>query len=589
MKKRVSTRTAGIAIAVVLGIVLAVALSLRPADTRTDISLDTIVAAVEEGEATDVVVFESGRIEATIDGEEVASPVPVIALREIVDRFIDSPTTIEVEPAGTNILDRVLPLMPAILIVGLLAFFLLGNKSGGLSSRFAVAERPEVRLDDVIGADEAVTEARHLTDWLADPDAYTGLGAKPATGILLVGPPGVGKTMMAKAVAGETGVPLIAVSGADFVEVFAGLGSRRVKSLFKAASKEAEQHGACVVFIDELDAVGRKRGASLSGLGGQQEAEQTLNALLVALDGFTVRDRVIVLAATNRADVLDDALTRPGRFDRTISLTPPDLAARRDLLALTLSRLPAVDADVDVDSHARRLAGASGADVANLVNTAAVIAAQARATTITDRHLSVAWDRLMMGDARPSAVVHPDDRRVTAIHEGGHAAVGMVLPDEGHDHPPRRWGRRGDHQRRHRPDADDPCGRRRPAGRADGGPGRRAAGPGRGPRHERRGLRHPGRDGPGPAHDHRVGLGAVGDGQPGGPDGRRSGRRPRGGCDRRDARRCHGQGEAGPHRPPRPARRDRRGARVPRDARGTRPRGAAGPDAIDRRVSGVRA
>ncbi|AXV09899.1 Cell division protein FtsH (plasmid) [Euzebya pacifica] len=395
--------------------------------TADHVPIAEVLAAAEDAGA-DLVVYDenAGTITVTSDGQETTAGVPVRNADPILQHLLDAKAPLEIRAAQppSYLGSLILAVAPMLLLGAALLLYLRNRQGGGPVND---AERPDVRLDDVIGIDEAKAEATEIVGYLADPSAYDRVGARPPVGVLLTGPPGVGKTMLAKAIAGDAGVPFFKISGSDFVEMFAGLGSRRVRSLFTAARKAAQSAGGAIVFIDELDAVGRRR-SEHAGSGGHREAEQTLNALLVELDGFTGRDGVIILAATNRPDVLDPALTRPGRFDRTITLGLPDLHARTRLLDHLLDQAP-VPTQVDTAGHARRMTGSSGAALTNLINQAKIEAARTGYGIITDRHVDAAWDRLQIGTPRPDAVIDPSDRQTTVIHEAGHAVAGLLLPD----------------------------------------------------------------------------------------------------------------------------------------------------------------
>lgn len=414
------------ALAVTAGLVIGVQ-ALLPDPTDDHVPLAAALEAAVTGEADEVVYDEdAGTITVTSDGEQVTAGVPVRNADPIIQRLLDTDTPLEIRAAQPpSYLGSLILAVAPMLLLGAAALIYLKNRQSG--GPVTDAERPDIRLDAVIGIEEAKTEATEIVNYLADPTAYDRVGARPPVGILLTGPPGVGKTMLAKAIAGDAGVPFFKMSGSDFVEMFAGLGSRRVRSLFTAARTAATQSGGAIVFIDELDAVGRKR-SEHAGSGGHREAEQTLNALLVELDGFTGRTDVIILAATNRPDVLDPALTRPGRFDRTIALGLPDLHARTRLLDHLLDQVP-VPVRVDTAAHARRMTGASGADLTNLINQAKIEAARTNAAVLLDTHVDAAWDRLKIGTPRPDAVIDPADRETTVIHEAGHAVAGLLLPD----------------------------------------------------------------------------------------------------------------------------------------------------------------
>jgi cell division protease FtsH len=291
---------------------------------------------------------------------------------------------------------------------------------GRAPARQPAADGPTTRFSDVAGADEAVEELREITDFLARPARFKAIGARIPKGVLLYGPPGTGKTLLARAVAGEAGVPFFSISGSDFVEMFVGVGASRVRDLFEQAKAQAP----AILFVDEIDAVGRHRGAGVGG--GHDEREQTLNQLLVEMDGFEPTDHVIVIAATNRPDILDPALLRPGRFDRQITVDRPDRAGRREILEIHTRGKPVADG-VALDAVAGQTAGLTGADLANLVNEAALLAARAGMKEITQVELEEGIMRVVAGPERRSRVLSERERRVTAVHEMGHAIVGHFL------------------------------------------------------------------------------------------------------------------------------------------------------------------
>jgi cell division protease FtsH len=280
---------------------------------------------------------------------------------------------------------------------------------------------PQNTFDDVAGADEAIAELEEIKDFLADPAKYAVLGAKIPKGVLLYGPPGTGKTLLARAVAGEAKVPFYSISGSDFVEMFVGVGAARVRDLFN----QAKANSPAIVFVDEIDAVGRQRGAGMGG--GHDEREQTLNQLLVEMDGFEANGQVILIAATNRPDVLDPALLRPGRFDRQIPVERPDLKGREDILKVHAKGKP-LSKDVELLAYARRTPGFTGADLASVLNEAALLTAREGEKTITNTHIDEAIDRVMAGPQRKSRLMSEEERRVTAYHEAGHALVAHALP-----------------------------------------------------------------------------------------------------------------------------------------------------------------
>ena len=316
-----------------------------------------------------------------------------------------------------------------ILLIGFLFFFLMSNAQGGNKvfsfgkSRAKLQDNdvPQNTFADVAGADEAIAELEEIKDFLANPAKYALLGAKIPKGVLLYGPPGTGKTLLARAVAGEAKVPFYSISGSDFVEMFVGVGAARVRDLFT----QAKANAPAIVFVDEIDAVGRQRGAGMGG--GHDEREQTLNQLLVEMDGFETGGQVILIAATNRPDVLDPALLRPGRFDRQIAVDRPDLKGREEILKVHAKTKPLSD-EVELLNYARRTPGFTGADLANVLNEAALLAAREEKKVISNLQIDEAIDRVMAGPQRKSRIMSDDERRVTAYHEAGHALVAHALP-----------------------------------------------------------------------------------------------------------------------------------------------------------------
>ena len=316
-----------------------------------------------------------------------------------------------------------------ILLIGFLFFFLMSNAQGGNrvfsfgKSRAKLQDNdvPQNTFADVAGADEAISELEEIKDFLANPPKYALLGAKIPKGVLLYGPPGTGKTLLARAVAGEAKVPFYSISGSDFVEMFVGVGAARVRDLFA----QAKANAPAIVFVDEIDAVGRQRGAGMGG--GHDEREQTLNQLLVEMDGFETGGQVILIAATNRPDVLDPALLRPGRFDRQIAVDRPDLKGREEILKVHAKTKPLSD-EVDLITYARRTPGFTGADLANVLNEAALLAAREEKKVISNSQIDEAIDRVMAGPQRKSRIMSDEERRVTAYHEAGHALVAHALP-----------------------------------------------------------------------------------------------------------------------------------------------------------------
>ena len=322
-----------------------------------------------------------------------------------------------------------LSFLPLLIFIGLFWFLIMNAQGGGRAMQFGKSkaklfnkEAPKVTFADVAGAEEAVEELDEIKQFLVDPGRYQAVGAKIPKGVLLYGPPGTGKTLLAKAVAGEANVPFYSISGSDFVEMFVGVGASRVRDLFNTA----KENSPAIIFIDEIDAVGRHRGAGMGG--GHDEREQTLNQMLVEMDGFDVKGGVILIAATNRPDILDPALLRPGRFDRQIVVDRPDMDGRRDILKVHAKGKPMAD-DVDFNVISRQTAGMTGADLANVINEGALLSARAGSKTISHEVLEEAIERVMAGPERKTRVMSDQEKKVIAYHEGGHALVGHALPN----------------------------------------------------------------------------------------------------------------------------------------------------------------
>lgn len=337
-------------------------------------------------------------------------------------------TVVQEEKWFTQILLFVLPM---VILLGLFIFVMSRMQGGGRGGMMGFGkskakqlskDMPKTTFADVAGADEAVEELYEIKDFLQNPARYMALGAKIPKGVLLYGPPGTGKTLLARAVAGEAGVPFFTISGSDFVEMFVGVGASRVRDLFE----QAKQNSPCIIFVDEIDAVGRQRGAGLGG--GHDEREQTLNQLLVEMDGFGDRTGIILIAATNRPDILDPALLRPGRFDRQIPVSNPDLAGRRAILRVHSQGKP-IAPEADLDALAKRTVGMSGADLANVINEAALLTARENGTTITGDALEESVDRVIGGPRRKSRIISEHEKKITAYHEGGHALAAWAMPD----------------------------------------------------------------------------------------------------------------------------------------------------------------
>ena len=418
---------AGAVVLVVLALALGgVAYARR--DRAREVPLSEAIAAIEAREVRSATLDEGEQsIRFTrADGREQKAVYADGFAPELTKRLLDNDVRVETDRVSPTPLAARLGLtLLALLILGaiLIPLFRGRLKVGAFArGRGELVEVPETRFSDIAGAEEAVQELRELVEVLHDPEKYAAAGAKVPHGVLLVGPPGTGKTLLARAVAGEAGVPFFSISGSDFVETFVGVGASRVRAIFDRARK----HGRAIIFIDEIDAVGKARTAG-GGSGSSDEREHTLNQLLVEMDGFTASG-VIVLAATNRDDVLDPALTRPGRFDRKVHVAAPDRKGRTKILEL-YTRARRLHRDVDLVGLARRTPGMTGADLAQLVNAAALTAARDGEPEITARHLDDALATRVLGRERRSATLTDRDRRITAWHEAGHALAALLLPD----------------------------------------------------------------------------------------------------------------------------------------------------------------
>nr|WP_295107869.1 ATP-dependent zinc metalloprotease FtsH [uncultured Caulobacter sp.] len=348
---------------------------------------------------------------------------------ELVNRMVAKNADVKFINSSISPWAILVQLLPILLVVGVWLFFMRqmqGGAKGAMGfgkskARLLTENKNRITFEDVAGVDEAKEELQEVVDFLKDPAKFQRLGGKIPKGALLVGPPGTGKTLIARAVAGEAGVPFFTISGSDFVEMFVGVGASRVRDMFEQAKKNAP----CIIFIDEIDAVGRHRGAGLGG--GNDEREQTLNQLLVEMDGFEANEGIILIAATNRPDVLDPALLRPGRFDRQVVVPNPDVAGREKIIRVHMKNVP-LAADVDVKTLARGTPGFSGADLANLVNEAALTAARKNRRMVTMHDFEHAKDKVMMGAERRSMAMSDAEKKLTAYHEGGHALVALRVP-----------------------------------------------------------------------------------------------------------------------------------------------------------------
>ncbi|MEO7065804.1 MAG: ATP-dependent zinc metalloprotease FtsH [Rhodanobacter sp.] len=425
---------------VVIAVVLfAVFQSFGPRTAASsDVPYSTFVQNVDNGSIANASI--SADQPATISGKlkdgsafRTVAPMLGFSTNAVVKQMQDKGVEVRQEPApGFSLIGLLINWLPVLLIVGVFIWFMRQAQSGG-GGRGAMSfgrsraklqgeDQIKVNFSDVAGCDEAKEEVGELVEFLRDPGRFQKLGGKIPRGVLMVGPPGTGKTLLARAIAGEAKVPFFAISGSDFVEMFVGVGASRVRDMFEQAKKQAP----CIIFIDEIDAVGRHRGAGLGG--GHDEREQTLNQLLVEMDGFEGTDGVIVIAATNRADVLDPALLRPGRFDRMVTVGLPDVRGREKILKVHMRKVP-LASDVDAMVIARGTPGFSGADLANLVNEAALFAARDNAREVSMRYLDKARDKILMGGERRSMAMSEDEKKLTAFHESGHAIVGRLVPE----------------------------------------------------------------------------------------------------------------------------------------------------------------
>jgi cell division protease FtsH len=426
-----------IALLILFGFIIFAAYN-QPSNQK-DVALTEVIKQANAGEYKKIVVSGSN-IEITKKGEDKAtlksSLNPNVSLKE---EGIDySKVAIEYKPessAGSVWLAIGSSLIPVIIISAVLFFMLRsaqgqGNQAlsfGKSRARLYGNEKDKVTFGNIAGSDEAKTDLQEIVEFLKFPKKFESVGAKIPKGVLLVGPPGTGKTMLARAVAGEANVPFFSISGSEFVEMFVGVGASRVRDLFAKAKKNAP----CIIFIDEIDAVGRRRGSGMGG--GHDEREQTLNQILVEMDGFEQGTNVIVLAATNRVDVLDPALLRPGRFDRRVMIGLPDRKDREAILKVHFSKKPLAK-NVDLDALAAKTAGSSGADLANIANEAAIIAARHNRTEITQDDVTNAFEKVAIGPERKSKIMSDKEKELTAYHEAGHAIVGHVLPDSDEVH-----------------------------------------------------------------------------------------------------------------------------------------------------------
>ena len=440
MKPPMNDLTKNILLWLVVAVIVVLAyqsLSPRLAGSEQQMSYSEFVQQVKNDNVSSITISANmppvitGKLK---DGSSLRTVLPAVGDNALLPLLESHRVKTTQQPGdnGFSLMRLIIDWLPFILVFGLL-FYIFRQMQSGAGGRGAMSfgrsraklqgeDQIKVTFNDVAGCEEAKEEVSELVDFLRDPSKFTKLGGKIPRGVLMVGSPGTGKTLLAKAIAGEAKVPFFSISGSDFVEMFVGVGAARVRDMFEQAKK----HAPCIIFIDEIDAVGRHRGAGLGG--GHDEREQTLNQLLVEMDGFEGSEGVIVIAATNRPDVLDPALLRPGRFDRQVVVPLPDLKGREQILKVHMRKVP-VGADVDPLTIARGTPGFSGADLANLVNEAALFAARENARDVRMDFFERAKDKIMMGSERRSMIMSEDEKKLTAYHESGHAIVGLSVPD----------------------------------------------------------------------------------------------------------------------------------------------------------------
>jgi len=401
----------------------------QSAMSARSISYSDFVEAVDAGDVTNVTLDGEKVMFRGRDGQDYVTIKPEGS--EIADRLIEQGVAVNAKAQEQSGFTTILmTFLPFLLLIGVWIYFMNRMQGGGRGgamgfgksrAKLLTEKHGRVTFDDVAGIDEAKEELEEIVEFLRNPQKFSRLGGKIPKGALLVGPPGTGKTLLARAIAGEAGVPFFTISGSDFVEMFVGVGASRVRDMFEQAKKNAP----CIVFIDEIDAVGRSRGVGYGG--GNDEREQTLNQLLVEMDGFEANEGIIIVAATNRPDVLDPALLRPGRFDRQVQVPNPDIKGREKILGVHARKVP-LGPNVDLRIIARGTPGFSGADLANLVNEAALTAARIGRRFVTMDDFENAKDKVMMGAERRSMVMSEDEKKLTAYHEAGHAIVGLNVP-----------------------------------------------------------------------------------------------------------------------------------------------------------------
>ncbi len=418
-------------VVILVGMLMLFTMLRQEQETPPDLAYSDFVIAVEDGQIEKITIEEGSISGVQIDGREFTTYAPTIS-QDLLALLKEKQVNVKAQPKDEGGFWRQILIMwfPLLLFVGIWIFFIRQMQSGGgkamsfgkSKARLQTESQQSVTFKDVAGIEESKTELEEIIEFLKEPKRFTRLGGRIPKGVLLVGPPGTGKTLLARAVAGEASVPFFSISGSDFVEMFVGVGASRVRDLFLQGKKQAP----CIIFIDEIDAVGRHRGAGMGG--GHDEREQTLNQLLVEMDGFEGNEGVILIAATNRPDVLDPALLRPGRFDRRVVVPRPDLRGRLQILKIHTRRVPLAD-DVDLQLQARGTPGFVGADLKNLVNEAALLAARRNAQRVRRMDFENAKDKVLMGTERRSMIMSDEDRRITAYHEAGHSLVALLTPE----------------------------------------------------------------------------------------------------------------------------------------------------------------
>ena len=420
--------------AIIIFVALIFYATLFPASNLKDVALSDVVRRANDGKIAQLEI-QGNDIKITPKDQSKPTEHSVKESSSIYEQGLNKDAKVEVKvippsTTGETMWNLAVMVVPVLIIVMFFMFMMRqaqgqNNQAMGFGkskARLYGQDKEKVLFTDIAGNDNAKQDLQEVVDFLKHPKKYKDLGAKIPKGVLLVGNPGTGKTMLARAVAGEAGVPFFSISGSEFVEMFVGVGASRVRDLFSKAKKNAP----CIIFIDEIDAVGRKRGSGMGG--GHDEREQTLNQILVEMDGFDGETNVIVLAATNRADVLDPALLRPGRFDRRVNITLPERKDREAILKVHFKKKP-TDETVDLDKLAAKTAGSSGADLANMANEAAIIAARRNKKKITNDELTEAFERVAIGPERKTKIMNDHEKELTAYHEAGHAIVGHILPD----------------------------------------------------------------------------------------------------------------------------------------------------------------